>query len=101
MIGVAIFVEREMGAGHHAKRGDFRSEVFQIIEYANHDRHAAFVPEDLRAVGLAVGVNADAGVAGFRAGVAVMRQQDFVAQELLEEGDGGGVGNQLGDRTPP
>ena len=57
----------------------------------------SFVAEDLRPVGLAVGVDADTGMARFGAGVGVGHEDEIVAKEPLEKLYGWRVGDEGGD----
>ena len=92
-------MHRKMRARHHPKRRDFGGQVIQVIQHADQARAASLVSENLRAVRLAVGVQADAGMAGLGSRVAVSHEDDLVAEQRPQEFQGHRMGDQIGDRA--
>ena len=86
-----------MRARHHAERRDLWYKVVEIVEHSYQHRARAFKAENFGAVGLAIGVEADAGVTGLGASIAVVHEDHFVAQKFAQERERRRVAEQGGD----
>ena len=62
LVWIAVCVHGKVRSGKYAEWRDLRGQVIQIIQHPNHDRYATQVTKNARTIGLAVRMEADAGV---------------------------------------
>ena len=98
-IWIPIGVHGEMRPWHYAKRRNVFGQIVEVVQHAHQPGAASFKAEDLRAVGLPVRMQANAGMTGLRAGIGVRHERDLISEEQPQKSDGGRMPNQLGDRA--
>ena len=82
-VRVCFGVQGKMRTGDDAKRGHVRCQVIKLVEDADKNRATSRIAKNLRPVGLAIGMQANARVAGFAPGIGVGHHHDLIAKQVI------------------
>ena len=96
LVRVGVRVHAEVGPGNDPEGRNIQRQVVEVVEYPDRDGTAPLVPEYLRAVGLAVRMEADPRRAGLGPVVGIVNENQAVAEQLLQEPHRGFVGDEFG-----